>query len=178
MRIQETLKRFFSRGENKKNFETEPKSVVRKKLLCRVHRGKLVIPEGMAEIPNGLFDGFPHERDIDCLIMVVVPASVRAIGGCAFKCCKNLQKIIIAEGVERIGSNAFTGCEKLREVRLPASMKKIDGWAFYGSGLTEPVFSADRKTLVYYPQTWEGPNTACRRVSKKLAAMRLLRQSS
>lgn len=155
MRIQETLKRIFSGAENKNNFETEPKSVVRKKLLCRVRRGRLVIPEGMAEIPNGLFDGFPHERDIDCLVTVAVPASVRSIGGCAFKCCKNLQKIILAEGVESIGTNAFTDCEKLREVRLPASMKNIDGWAFYGSGLTKPVFSADGKTLVYYPQTWE-----------------------
>lgn len=155
MRIRETLKRIFSGAANKHNFEAEPKSVVRKKLLCRVRRGRLVIPEGMTEIPNGLFDGFPHERDIDCLVTVVVPTSVRSIGSCAFKCCKNLQKIILAEGVESIGSNAFTDCEKLREVRLPASMKKIDGWAFYGSGLTKPVFSADGKTLVYYPQTWE-----------------------
>lgn len=136
---------------------TLPKSVVRGNLLRSMRRGRLVIPDGTEEIPSRMFDGFIFSKDgnISRIVTVVIPASVKNIGERAFGDCKNLQEVILAEGVERIASNAFTGCEKLKKVQLPASIKKIDGWAFYRSGLAEPVFSADGKKLVYYPQTWE-----------------------
>lgn len=116
--------------------------------------GRLVIPDGTEEIPSRMFDGFIFGKDnnIDRIVTVVIPASIKNIGERAFGDCKNLQEVIIAEGVEHIASNVFTGCEKLKKVQLPASIKKIDGWAFFRSGLAEPVFSADGKRLVYYPQ--------------------------
>lgn len=161
MQIREFLKHIFSGKANSiihsKLSETTPKSVVRSVLLQRIHKGRLVIPDGLSEIPSGLFDGFAcgKENDVNQLVAVVIPGSVKSIGHRAFGSCKNLQEVIIAEGVERIGSNAFSGCEKLKKIRLPASVSIIDGWAFFNSGLVEPVFSADGKTLVYYPQTWK-----------------------
>lgn len=128
-------------------------------LLSRVKEGRLVIPQDMPEIPDGLFDRFnvimhQQEDEILHLVSIVVPGTLRRIGERAFSGCSNLEEILLGDGVESIGRNAFTDCKKLKKVQLPASVKEIDGWAFYGSGLTQPVFSSDGKVLVYYPQTW------------------------
>lgn len=126
-------------------------------LLSLVHDGRLVIPDGMSEIPDRLFDGFIHgkESGINRLVSVVVPGTVKSIGERAFGDCKNLKKVTLCEGVERIGSNAFTGCEKLKRLQLPSSVKELDGRAFINCGINEPVFSADGKVLIYYPPEWE-----------------------
>lgn len=155
----ERLKRFFTGGalgKEKKPLEARPMGELRRCLLRRVRRGQLVIPDGISKLPNGVFDGrYKTEGDSRCLVSVVVPGSVKSIGSRAFAKCENLERITLKEGVEAIGSNAFTGCERLKSLWLPASVRQIDGWAFYGSGLIEPVFSADGKTLVYYPQKRE-----------------------
>lgn len=156
----EPLKRVFTGGalgREKKPLGEMPMDQLRRRLLRRVRRGRLVIPDGISRLPNGLFDGlYKTEGDSRRLVSVVVPGSVKSIGIRAFAECENLEGITLEEGVEAIDSNAFTGCERLKSLRLPASVRQINGCAFYGSGLTEPVFSADGKTLVYYPQKWQG----------------------
>jgi len=126
-------------------------------LISLVQDGRLVIPDGMSEIPNRLFDGFVHgkESGVNRLVSIVVPGTVKSIGERAFGNCKNLEEVTLCEGVERIGSNAFTGCEKLKRLQLPASVKEIDGRAFIHCGINEPVFSADGKVLICYPPEWE-----------------------
>lgn len=151
------LKRFFTgEASDKKPLEARPTGELRRCLLRRVQRGRLVIPDGISKLPGGVFDNTYREKgDSRCLVSVVVPGSVKSIGNRAFAKCENLERITLEEGVEEIGSNVFVGCEKLKSIRLPASIRTIDGWAFQGSGLTEPVFSADGKTLVHYPQKRE-----------------------
>lgn len=155
----ELLKRFFTGealGKQKKPLGEMPVGELRRCLLRRVQRGRLVIPDGISKLPNGLFDGcYKTEGDSRCLVSVVVPGSVKSIGRRAFAKCENLERITLEEGVEEIGASVFDGCERLKSLRLPASIRRIDGWAFQGSGLTEPVFSADGKTLVHYPQKRE-----------------------
>ena len=126
-------------------------------LLSQVKEGRLVIPEDMVEILDGLFDRFNvimHQQEdaILHLVSIVVPGTVKRIGERAFSGCSNLEEILLCDGVESIGRNAFTDCKKLKQIQLPASAKEIDGWAFYGSGLTQPVYSPDGKVLIYYPQ--------------------------
>lgn len=130
---------------------------IRSKLLSQIRNGRLVIPEGMSEIPDRLFDGFilGKESGVNRLVSIVVPGTVKSIGVRAFGDCKNLEEVILSEGVEQIESNAFTGCEKLKRLQLPSSIKEIDGRAFIHCGVDEPVFSADGKVLICYPPEWE-----------------------
>lgn len=135
---------------------------IRSELLSQMQNGCFVIPDGVTEIPQCFLDGhaYMREKDADRIVSVFVPGTVRHIGVRAFADCKNLETIILSEGIESIDDNVFTGCEKLKEIHLPASIKKITGWTFYGSGLNKPVFSADGKVLIYYPQAWENSEYA------------------
>lgn len=125
-------------------------------LLSQIQDGCLVISDNMSEIPDSMLDSFIHgkKKDMNRLISIVIPGTVKRIGNRAFAGCENLQEVVLEEGIEIIEHNVFTGCQKLKTIRLPASVKEIDGWAFYDSGLIEPVFSADGKRLIYYPQEW------------------------
>lgn len=86
---------------------------------------------------------------------IVIPGTVKIIGIRAFENCKGLKSVELCEGIETLRDYAFAGCERLRSIRLPASLKDVNGRAFSGAGLTEPVLSADGRTLVYYPETSE-----------------------
>lgn len=139
MWIQTRLKRFFSGSSRSAAGDQVP---------------TLVIPDGAT--PFGHFEvralADKMKLPIDHIASVVVPGSVKSIGDQAFADFRNLQKVLLAEGVESLGSNVFDGCESLKSLQLPASLKAVNGWAFHNSGLTEPVFSADGKTLIYHPQ--------------------------
>ena len=93
-------------------------------LLSRVKEGRLVIPQDMPEIPDGLFDRFnvimhQQEDEILHLVSIVVPGTVRRIGERAFSGCSNLEEILLGDGVESIGRNAFTYCKKLKRFSSP-----------------------------------------------------------
>ena len=82
-------------------------------LLSQVKEGRLVIPEDMVEILDGLFDRFNvimHQQEdaILHLVSIVVPGTVKRIGERAFSGCSNLEEILLCDGVESIGRNAFT----------------------------------------------------------------------
>lgn len=90
--------------------------------------GKLVIPEGIAEIENGMFSA--SNRDTSGIVMVEMSETVESIGNQAFEGCKNLQKVVMKGDVESIGSKAFRGCESLTEIQIPGSVKTIGIRAF------------------------------------------------
>lgn len=127
-----------------------------------IRDGCLTLPGDMREIPDRFFDmgaysnrDEAHRRILLSVSAVMVPGSVRRVGDRAFAECANLERVELGEGTETLGQNIFTGCGKLRTVRLAASITHITGWTFWNSGLTEPVFSADGKILVYYSASSE-----------------------
>lgn len=138
------LKKLFEKSPDQKPSPAAPSS--REELLKGVKRGRLVLPQGMKQVNDRLFE------NCDQLEEVVVPGTVKKIGVRAFAKCSRLKRITLEEGVEELQSNVFTDCSQLASLRLPESIRRIDGWTFYHSGLKEPVFSADGRTLVYYPQ--------------------------
>lgn len=81
----------------------------------------VVLPEGMTEIPTGLFS------NCSALEEIVLPKSVTKIGASAFSYCTALKKIDLSN-ITEIGEGAFSGCV-LEEVALP-SLVKLDGLAF------------------------------------------------
>ena len=60
----------------------------------------------------------------------VIPASVRVIGGEAFRDTETLERIVIPEGVEEIGEMAFLYCKNLREVVVAKGVKSVGNMAF------------------------------------------------
>ena len=63
--------------------------------------GSLVLPEGIKEIPYGMF------YDNQELKSITIPDSVTRIGFSAFERCNNLTEIIGGNGVRNIGENAL-----------------------------------------------------------------------
>ena len=70
----------------------------------------LVIPEGVTNINNYVFQNYSH------LTSVTIPDGVTTIGEYAFNGCSGLTSITIGNNVNSIGQWAFGRCEKLKDV--------------------------------------------------------------
>lgn len=155
MKIREWLS---GRNSKKADYGNMTYSEIREDLLSRVKGGCLRIPQGLTEIPQHMFDRYccrDKADEFDKIVSIHVPGTVRHIGMRAFAECRNLEKVIFEEGIEHIDSHVFTGCKKLACVRIPNSVKEMQGMTFYGSGINEPVLSADGKTFYHYPAAWD-----------------------
>lgn len=155
MRIWDWIRR---RNKNTVDYANMTYTEKREYLLSCVKNGCLRIPDGLTEIPEHMFDRYccrDKADEFDKIVSVHVPGTVRHIGVRAFAECENLEKVILEDGVERIDFNVFTGCKKLTGIRIPNSVKEMQGMTFYGSGINEPVLSADGKTFYHYPAAWD-----------------------
>ena len=98
---------------------------------------------------------------------VTVPEGITVLGEWAFE-DSGVTKVNLPESLEEIKSYCFFSCEELKEVTIPAGTKKISEAQVFAychnlpainveEGNTEYVsvdgvlFTADRKTLMYYP---------------------------
>lgn len=61
---------------------------------------------------------------------IVIPGSVKVIGGNIFSHCSNLSKVTISEGVRSIQEGAFFYCPNLNSISLPDSIVEIGDMAF------------------------------------------------
>lgn len=98
---------------------------------------KIVIPEGITEIPQSAFSGCEGLKE------VVIPDTVTQIGFKAFYGCTSIEEIYIPDSVTSFGSyvrtswsegRIFEGTTSLRSVRLPATMDTLTEDFFYGAG--------------------------------------------
>ncbi len=83
------------------------------------------IPNGIKEIPNGLFD--------DCWLLkeVKLPSTLLEIGSNAFSNCVSLSAIEIPNGVTTIKFGAFAGCSSLKTLSIPNTVSIIEDNVFY-----------------------------------------------
>ena len=61
-----------------------------------------------------------------CAGDVIIPDTVRKIGGDAFCQCRSITSVTIPDSVEEIGEWAFKECTGLTKVNIPKSLKIID----------------------------------------------------
>ncbi len=88
--------------------------------------------EGMTVIPEYVL------YHTEYVTKVIIPASVKSIGRCAFWYCTGLADITLPDGLTSIGEMAFSDCTALKKIKLPESLKSIGDHAFsYCSSLTE-----------------------------------------
>lgn len=84
---------------------------------------ELLIPFGTEYILDGEFSGCEAER-------LILPASLRSIGGEAFAVSPNLRELVLPDTLAELGPGCFIGCESLESLRLPPSLTAIGEGAF------------------------------------------------
>ena len=99
------------------------------------------IPEGTESIAASAFYSSK-------LSEIVIPGSMKVIGGNAFLFCENLKEIVLPEGVEELSSYAFQYCTKLERIVLPDSLVSVGSSIFlHCEKLTEIVLSENHPAL-------------------------------
>lgn len=87
------------------------------------------------EMTSTAFYAFQRNKNLKT---VVVPGTLKSIGGSAFTECPNLSSLILEEGVESIGASAFAKDTALSGdgavIKLPKSLKTIGNNAFSADG--------------------------------------------
>ena len=85
---------------------------------------RIILPEGIKEIPYNAFSQCPLLKEIQ------IPDTVTKIGKYAFEKCESLSDLRLPSNLNIIDSSAFTGCSSLTEVQLPDSVTRINSSAF------------------------------------------------
>lgn len=91
---------------------------------------KLIVPEQIEGLPVVRIGGYAlyDNRDIT---EVVLPDSLKEIGGEAFRGCAKLKTVHLGSGLTSIGEEAFAFCDALQEITLPAGLVSIGEYAFW-----------------------------------------------
>ena len=90
---------------------------------CRYLKGKVTIPEGMADIPDRAFSGCGlTEADIQ--------GDISSIGEGAFSGCGLLTKVSIPDATPAIGDSAFYDCGQLTDFFIPKGVGSIGDHVF------------------------------------------------
>ncbi|MBQ2688016.1 MAG: leucine-rich repeat protein [Clostridia bacterium] len=100
--------------------DTDPKKI----------SGTFEVKEGTVSITMLAFDGCKD------LTEVVLPDSLKYIGGSAFRDCDTLTKINLHDNITLIDRYAFSNCP-LTEIHIPNGITTIEGGAFRGTLITE-----------------------------------------
>ena len=87
---------------------------------------KIIIEDGITNIPGGLFEGNENIEEVE------IPSSVETIDDYAFSHCTKLNKISIPTGVRSIGVSAFHSCQELKSITIPGSVTSINSYTFNG----------------------------------------------
>lgn len=97
--------------------------------LLRYPQGKggaYTIPDGVATIGDGAFEGCVHLSD------VTIPESVTVIEDGAFEGCAGLSRVVLPGSIAKVSYSSFYGCFGLISVQLPAMASEIGNVAFSG----------------------------------------------
>ena len=94
------------------------------------------VPDGFEKIGR---DAFFHNS----MEEIIIPDSVKSIGGSAFFQCGKLKTVRLPEGLTEISNTMFSQCASLERITIPDGVESIEDGAFYNCGnLTEIVIPA------------------------------------
>ncbi len=85
---------------------------------------QLVLPEGMVEIAEGVFEDAEHVKSI------VIPEGYEIIGSYAFSRLSELTHVTLPGTLKSIGEDAFRGSEQIMDIIIPESVENIGSNAF------------------------------------------------
>ena len=90
----------------------------------------LVIPDTLGGYPVTEIEAFAFDESK--MVSVVIPGSVKRIGGGAFYFCQELTYVTLSQGLELIEEMAFSDCAALTEICIPASVTQLSPEMFSG----------------------------------------------
>ena len=127
------------------------------------------VPEGVTAISAS---AFANNRSLS---KIILPSTLKRIGGYAFKGCSSLKEVEIPESVTLLGQNAFEGTA-IEKIDIPAGVKDVGKNPFNGCSSLRAInvadgnksaksvdgilFSADGSTILRYPAGREGSEYA------------------
>ncbi len=108
---------------------------------CTPHVDALRIPSELRGLPVVSLapDSLAH---LKCVVSIVVPDTVKSIGGCAFRGDTALVSAVLPCGVADFSSDWFRGCSSLRKLVLPGLLQKITPQVFDIEGLETLVIGS------------------------------------
>lgn len=106
--------------------------------------GGYKIKEGTVCIANSAF------RYCGELDNVIVPDSIKNIGGAAFSDCTNLKQVTLSKNISKIESSTFYNCYALASIKIPDSVESIEGFAFSYCKELKSVTMSDSVTSIGY----------------------------
>jgi hypothetical protein len=102
----------------------------------------IVLPDSLKTIGGSAF------QSCTSLTSVTIPSSVTTIGGAAFLNCTSLTSVTIPSGVTTIGGAAFLNCSSLTSVTISSGVTTIEDQAFAGcSSLTSITIPSSVTTI-------------------------------
>lgn len=101
------------------------------------------LPEGMTEIPQGMFKGTKNLGNI------VLPSTLKEIGKEAFMNAE-FKSITFNSGLTEIGISAFEGATGLGNVVLPEGLVTVSNRSFFGSDVKSAVLPETVYKINYY----------------------------
>lgn len=101
------------------------------------------LPEGMTEIPAGMFKGTKN------LGKIVLPSTLKVIGKEAFMNAE-FKSITFNSGLTEIGTSAFEGATGLGDVVLPEGLVIVGNRSFFGSDVKSAVLPESVYKINYY----------------------------
>lgn len=110
-----------------------------------------IIPLGVTTVTEA--NGFAENSDVRTF---VIPRTVTAIGGGAFRNCSSLISVIIPKSVTSISGGAFNGCASLGSIYLPSSIKGISSVFNNCTSLTDIYVEWEEGKIAGAP--WGAPN--------------------
>lgn len=78
--------------------------------------------------------------DCDNMLNINIPKGVTSIGTGAFQGCGGLSEIIMPDSVKSIGGSAFSGCTGLLNINIPSGVTNIYAYAFYNCTSLQSVY--------------------------------------
>lgn len=103
---------------------------------------RVLLNEGLETLGTGEENRFGERRcgafQDSGVAEVLLPASLRKIGYCAFKGCAELKQIALPEGLRVVGEEAFAR-SGLEHVALPRDLREIREAAFYRCAVLSAV---------------------------------------
>ncbi len=81
---------------------------------------------------------------------LIIPGSIKEIGGYAFSFCAKLTKVLIQEGVHTIGEAAFGANSTLKEIHIPQSVTSIERYAIQNCYELPSVTIPDKVACISY----------------------------
>lgn len=97
-------------------------------LQYMIPHDKIVIPEGVVEIPDGFED---HELSHPGKIKsIVFPKSLKKIGTGTFRNHPKLSKLVFPPNLKEIGGGSFDGCNGLSSIAFNEGLEKLYGFRF------------------------------------------------